>query len=271
MRVLILRPDNIGDIILFSGALSYIRSIYKESHLTLAVQPHAINLVELCPYIDSCIPINALSKKTMRNYEKRPLSSKLRQPGRTLRRIWNSIRRPYEIVIYPVKTPHVTHLKTLYELNPKQIIGIIGCNLNAPKEGFPPDLLPEKLFTNYLDVSKENPWEHEFITNCNFINFIGKLSLKPSDIPPQFWLAAAEENYLQRIQNKGRKVIGLFPGSSYAKKNWPATHYGTLTQGLGEKYVYAIFGGSADKALSDQVEFVIKECNKEAEVINLTQ
>jgi hypothetical protein len=60
-RVLILRPDNIGDVLLFTGALRHIRNLYPEAHITLAVQAHIVNLVELCPHIDACVPVDELT------------------------------------------------------------------------------------------------------------------------------------------------------------------------------------------------------------------
>ena len=51
-RVFILRPDNLGDLVLFSGALPHIRAHYPQAEITLCVKRYLRNLLELCPHVD---------------------------------------------------------------------------------------------------------------------------------------------------------------------------------------------------------------------------
>ena len=53
--VLVLRPDNLGDVVLFSGALRHIRVLYPQAKITLCVKSYVRNLVVLCPYVDEVI------------------------------------------------------------------------------------------------------------------------------------------------------------------------------------------------------------------------
>jgi len=52
MRILIIRLDAIGDMVLMSPFLRELRGLYPGAHITLLVQPQVFNLVEMCPYID---------------------------------------------------------------------------------------------------------------------------------------------------------------------------------------------------------------------------
>lgn len=268
MNILILRPDNIGDVVLFSGALQHIRSRYSEAHITLAVQAHIINLVELCPYIDAIVPVEPLTwwGRVGRTYF--PLKHRFKMAIHHLNRVWNTIRKPYDCVIYPLKSPSVSHLEILSDLQPKQTFGIIGCDLCAPKTGFPPELHPVKLFTHYYDVSKINQWQHESLITLGFLRFLGCCVTTFDEVKPQFWLSDSEQNHLDTVKKNGRKIIGIFPGASYKGKQWEADNYEELSRLLEIPLTYVIFGGSADKDLTAQVAYLIKKGSGGAEVIN---
>jgi hypothetical protein len=188
-RILIFRPDNIGDVLLFTGALQHIRNLHPNAHITLAVQKHIVNLVELCPYINTCVPIGDL--KWCAKFEQKdfPLKSIIVQATHFVNKIWNVINKPFDIIIYPVKSPQESHLEVIDILNATQKFGIIGCGLNASKNGYHPKLKPITLFTNYLDIHEADSWTHELITTLNFLRFIGCDVTTIDEIKPQFWLS----------------------------------------------------------------------------------
>jgi ADP-heptose:LPS heptosyltransferase len=90
-RILIFRPDNIGDVLLFTGALKHIRNLYLDAHITLAVQAHIVNLVELCPYIDACVPIGHLTWWGRIEYTEFPFTYRIEQAIRVVNKLWNVI------------------------------------------------------------------------------------------------------------------------------------------------------------------------------------
>lgn len=270
-RILILRADNIGDVVLFSGALQHIRNLYPEAHITLAVQSHIVNLVELCPYIDTCVAIDHLTWWGKTNYYTLPLKYMRKQAIlRSLNRFLNVIRRPFDTIIYPIKSPQIYHLDTIYCLRPGQAFGITGCSLNAPEKTYPPELQPEVLFADPMDISKMDPWVHEFYTTLDFLRYLGCPVTTIDDIKPRFWLSDTEKNHLDGIQRKGRKIIGLFPGASFEGKCWTADNYGTLATLIEGRTIYAIFGSHADKPQTDRVALAIRERCADVEILNFT-
>lgn len=268
-RILILRSDNIGDVVLFSGALQHIRNLYPDAHITLAVQEHIVNLVELCPYIDVCIPVHHLTWWGQIEHTHFPFINRLEQAIHCLNRLWNKIGRPYDIIICPIKSPEVNQLEAVFCLNAKQTIGIYGCLLNTLGKAYPSKYKPDVLFTNFLDVANVDPWTHELFTTIDFLRIIGCKITSPDDVKPQFWFSDNEKNYLDRLKRNGRKIIGLFPGASFDGRRWQPGNFGELAQLLGQKTIYVIFGSLSDKDLSDCVEFSIKEYRGDAEVLNL--
>ena len=54
-KVLIVRSDSIGDLVIFGGSFQYYRQLYPNCHITLVVTEGAGNLAEVNPYIDEVI------------------------------------------------------------------------------------------------------------------------------------------------------------------------------------------------------------------------
>lgn len=268
-RILILRPDNIGDVVLFSGALQHIRNLFPDAHITLAVLPHIFNLVELCPFIDVCVSVNELTWWGKIEHNKFPFKYRLEEAIHSINKLWNIIGRPYDIIICPIKSPEVNYLEIIYCLNAKQMFGITGCILNTKGKGYPSKFKPDALFTNCLDVSIIDPWTHELFVTSDFLRFLGCRITTIDDIKPQFWLSNTENNYINRVQRNARKIIGLFPGASYEEKCWEAGNYGELAKLLGGRICYVIFGSLADKDLTDRVGLSIRAHCENAEIINL--
>ena len=53
--IFILRPDNLGDVVLFSGALRAVRGHFPNAKITLCTRRYTHNLLELCPHIDRLV------------------------------------------------------------------------------------------------------------------------------------------------------------------------------------------------------------------------
>ena len=51
-KILIVRLDEIGDMVLTTPFLRELRRNYPKAEITLVVKPAVYNLVELCPYVD---------------------------------------------------------------------------------------------------------------------------------------------------------------------------------------------------------------------------
>ena len=250
-RVLILRLDNIGDVVLFSGALRYLRRLFPNSHLTLAVQQKVLNLVEFCPYVDEVLSADQLS--TYRRFE--CLGARFINP------MWRGFYRnifhgktKFEKVIYPLKSPQVGHLELIKLLNVKDVSGIIGCDLNILKSSYPTNIKLKEIFRSYLDVSETYPWRHEFLTTMDFLNALGCNIQSINEIYPEFWLADNERNPLEGFIETGRKLIGLFPGAASQKRQWFSENFSQLAGLINVPADFVIFGSASDFALASKIE-----------------
>ena len=273
LKVLIFRPDNIGDVVLFSGALKHIRRLYPAATITLAVQSHTVELMAFCPYVDACISIDRISWWDRIWYGRGKGLKAGEGLVRGLNSLWNRLPCFTNVLLYPVKSPQLEHLKIIsglnHDLNFSRIIGITGCMVNSPPEGYPTGMEPEHLFTEFLDVSGEDPWRHELLTTLDFLRFLGCPVSGVEEILPQLWLAEPDRNLVAGKDRKGSRIIGLFPGAAFEGRCWATKNYGRLAQLLGSEYTYAIFGNDADKGLAQHVASAIKEACVGADIINL--
>jgi len=57
-KILIVRSDSIGDLVIFGGSFQYFRQLYSNSYITLVVADKAGDLAQVNPYIDKVITFN---------------------------------------------------------------------------------------------------------------------------------------------------------------------------------------------------------------------
>ena len=269
-QILVLRPDNIGDVILFSGALRSIRELYRYDVITLAVQPHIVNLVEKCPHVDKVMSSTELllSQKWegcgwLKNYY-------FRRVTKNVERIINRMFPKYDILVYPLKSPEPKHLELIFNLSIKKVIGMVGCSVNEPPTGYPTHLNPIRLFCDYLDVSAADPWQHEFLTTVAFLRFLGCEVEGAECLLPEVWTSPDDKIHAaQLIGDTSGPVIGLFPGASHAIRSWDVECYGPLAEGIKASSTFLIFGGPTDVALASRIESNLAKINPNKTVLNL--
>ncbi len=268
-KILIYRPDNIGDVVLFSGALKHIRNKFPEAHITLSVQDHIVNLFELCPVIDECISVQKLN--LWYRLEKKNIlqAANLKNAVRWLDRTRNRLMHSYDLVIFPVKSPLISHFEIIRDLGAENIFGIAGCRVNEPQGGYPQEIVPERIFSDYLDLSKKDPWQHELFTTLEFLKMIGCDVSSIDDIKPEIWISNSDINHLQNEGIKDRKIVGLFPSASFALRCWDASNYETLTRLMQNNLIYVLFGHIEDAFIADQVESYLRKGCSDSKVINL--
>lgn len=247
LRILIFRPDNIGDFVLFSGALRCFRDLYHTADITLAVQDHLLNFVEYCPYVDRVVAVDSLCK--IRDYN--VIGARFVVPA--LRRIAGLLSTNFDKVFYPVKSPTAHHLRMLESLRARDISGVVGCDLNLLKAATPYTKNLKFVFNHYLDVSDVDPWQHELITTMNYLNHIGCKVDSVDDIRPEFWIPDDEYNPVRHFMKDVRTLIGLFPGASSEKRCWSAEHYAEFAESLGGQLDFVVYGSASDKGICSEV------------------
>jgi len=264
-KMLIYRPDNIGDVVLFTGALEHIRRLYPNSHITLAVQTHIVNLVELCPFIDDVVSVDRFAywRKLQKNgiMGSYYFESKLRSLEKNIKKFVHE----YDLVIFPVKSPTNPDLQILADLRCKKVVGIAGCNVNLPSQVY---LKPENIYSEYLNVACEYPWRHELYTTQDFLRFLGSDVDGIEQIEPVIWLSDTDKNYLNDCDFE-KPIIGLFPSASSDIRIWNLANYGLLAQKIPKNVSFVILGGPQDVELADKLKEELRVACPTAKVLNI--
>jgi ADP-heptose:LPS heptosyltransferase len=260
-KILIFKPDNIGDVILFSGALKYLRQQFPKSHITLAVQQHIIELVEFCPYIDKFISIESLE----------PYDGNLDREGvrPILQRVRRLFIRDYNLIIYPVRAPQIRHLAILKKISAWRISGFTGCNINAIS-GYPTGFDPKDLLTDSFDLSKRDPWEHELLVLPAYLAHLGVNLPHAVRLIPEFWFSSKDHSLISDHLCKDGPVLGIFPFSSGKERCWPTENYPSLLRSLPMVRTVVLLGGIGNKAAAEDLKACLLTGAPAVKVIDLT-
>lgn len=263
-KILIFRPDNIGDVVLFSGALKYFRQLFPTAEISLAVRQNVINLVEMCPYVDQVLPVESLATSETPLVPCSPLTI-LRRAVKGLDRI---LRIRFDVVLYPVRAPQSIHLAILRRVPAKSVFGIIGCQINA-SAGYPQDVRPDEILTNKLDVSGRDPWEHEFEVLQLFLNQFGAQISGRDQLLPEFWFSPEDQSLLPTTVLTAGPVLGLFPFASGPERCWPVDRYLPLLQRLPGLRTAVLLGGPENIPESFLLQQELQAGVDKVDVINL--
>jgi ADP-heptose:LPS heptosyltransferase len=261
-RILIFRPDNIGDVILFSGALRHLRKLFDGATLTMAVQPAVMNLLELCPWVDRVVPV----EEFLPERQWRGLANYL---SGLLQRACAPENQDFDLVLFPVKSPQPGHLDALWCRGLDNIAGISGCTVNAPRGGYPRHLTPARLYTDCFDASRLDPWLHELELNRLYLRHLGCTPEQTGDLRPTIWTSAEDRAFAASRLPGGRPLVGIFPGASDPRKCWQSAQWAQVAAALHDSGNFLLFGSPNDVALCQELERALREARPDWPVLNL--
>lgn len=268
--IFILRPDNLGDAVLFSGTLSHIRTFYDEAEITLCVKKYAHNLFEKCPYIDKIVTWEDLAE---------PLPKWLppfwgRGSLETI--IWwvfyrRTVLRNYQwdLFLLPVRSPNYRmHLFAL-AAKAKAKYAILGDLSNQLKWI---DKKADHIYTSKLYISDDWEKEHELNINLEFLKILG-LGVNSEDIWPEIWTTPEDEEWAKKnvIKINHSLTVAVCPGIiSDAAKFYPAHFYAEAFSKLKNVKINAvIFGSKAEIVQCNEVNNFLAKCEQVINVKNL--
>ncbi len=243
-RILILRPDHLGDLILFSGALEPIRARWPAAEITLCAPEFARSFLEHCPFIDRFLSYQQLETDAM-GYGDLSWLPRFRGRGRVLRAL-KTLGRPLrrrkyacDVVLLPLRTPLAIYHDVVNFIPAARKLGIASGGLAAE---FASANYSERMPAG--DLPKEYP---ELEINRKFLEFLG-CKLKEGGVRPQFWTTGGDADFArEHLKPDPRGImIGLTPGvSSGTKKQLSPAWYGELFKNLADVPCQIIAFGTA--------------------------
>ncbi len=248
MHILLFKNDNIGDCILFSGALKWIRQHWPDAFIDLMVQPQAMNLFERCPHVDRVLSVERVAPWLWMRRRGRKGSWLIEE---LLKKEWAKqllLYPSYDLVICPVSAPAEQCLDIVRHVHAPEKWGSGGFQLNVNNLENEKNL-PEKVFTDYYVNTREEAWRNEFVRIGGFLK---KFGIAFSDLNPEFWLSPEDYEYAERIMPKDR-AVGLFIGGFHSWRRWSSENWKSLISKMDPQLPVVVFGSGPDRAQAMEI------------------
>jgi ADP-heptose:LPS heptosyltransferase len=265
-RVFVLRPDNLGDVVLFSGALRHLRTLYPNAEVDLCVKRYVRNLVEACPYVDRIVHWEELHAdwpawtRRVRGLTRLELA---------IRRVGLRLRHRADVALLPVRSPSREMHATLAEIPGALRFGVAGSDANQPADA---DRSADGIYARRLALGPERTWEHELVVNRDFLRMLGA-PVELADVRPEFWTTAADRRWAEAHLRRepGTTLLALTPGvTAPAGKAYPAARYAEVLAGVPEhRFSVALLGGPSDAAACAEVAAALAGTRNVASVADL--
>ncbi len=228
IRILLIRTDRIGDVLLSTPAIKAVRDAYPNAHIAVMVRPYAEEIVDGNPYLDEVILYD-------KDGEHKSIFS-------TLKFAAGLRKKRFDLVII---------------LHPTNRSNIISFLAGVPERvGY--DKKGGIFLTKRLKDVKHLGEKHEIDYNLDVLRAVG---IEAKDRALYMPVKAEDERIVDRFfllndLDKKDTVIAIHPGASCPSKRWPAYRFGRVADELIEKHKVkvVIIGGPADIKTVKEVE-----------------
>jgi len=208
-RVLIVRPDSIGDFVLFAGTLKYFKRLYKDTELHLVVQEHIAELAQTCPDIDRCITFNAKMMEADKGYADKIISQLKEQK--------------YDVAIHPVYSRTSLGDYLTLESGAAKKIALDGDCSNLPEAV---KLRNDAYYTRLVPTCKE--WMLETKRSEELLRSLGIGPDEP--VTPKVWLTEDDDESAKQLLSglKVKDPIIVCPFGQHEIRHWPDYNWAQL-------------------------------------------
>ncbi len=247
-KILIVRLDEIGDIVLTIPFIRELRRNLPDAWITLIVKPEVYNLVELCPYVND---VQIFDKNVPRS---RPETVQLHRHVRAIRLaskyLWS---KKFDLAIVPRWDADYYHATFLsYFSGAPWRVGYSETVI-AHKKEINKDY--DSLLTHAI---KDGTLKHEVEHNLDVIRFLGGQVL---DDRLELWLSEGDMAFAKDLlRGHGAKsndlLIAFAPGAGAGKRMWPINRFAQLGSWLQNAYRarILIIGGPGEEALGHELK-----------------
>ncbi|MCM8782737.1 MAG: lipopolysaccharide heptosyltransferase II, partial [Candidatus Omnitrophica bacterium] len=226
-RILIVRTDKIGDVVLSTPVIKTLRENFPSSFIAMMLSHYTKELVEGNPYLDEVIVYD--KEKEHRSWRgSMRMSKELKKKKFDL-----------AIILHPTNR---VHLVTFFAKIPKRV----GYNR---KMGF--------LLTDKIPHTKQFGQKHESEYNLDLLRYLGI-----TDIQKELYIPIKKESEIfveELLKKEGitekDKILAIHPSATCPSKRWPPERFAEVADSLIEKYKFKVFivAGPKDKDISKKV------------------
>ncbi|MFA6281155.1 MAG: lipopolysaccharide heptosyltransferase II [Candidatus Omnitrophota bacterium] len=205
-KILIIRTDRIGDVILSTPVIKNLRTSYPSAHITFMLRPYTKEIVENNPYLNEVIEYD-------KNNKHKSILSSIKFC------FW--LRKKKFDVAFILNPTNRAHLITFFSGIP------IRVGLNR-KMG--------NLLSHRIEDTKHEGKKHELEYTLDILNKVG---IEAKDTQTHFPLKESSESkikiLLENFNIKNSEFIVIHPWASCPSKRWPKENFMELIRLLKEK------------------------------------
>lgn len=226
-RILIVRTDRIGDVLLSTPVIKALRQNYPDAYIAMMVSPYTKEIINENPYLDEVI-----------EYDK---DGKHKGWLETLRFAFKLKKKKFDLalILHPTNR---SHLVTFFS-------GI------ARRVGY--DRKLSFLLTDRIKHTKQLGERHELEYNLDLLEYLGvhpqdRSLFMPISQEAILWLEGLLDH--QGIKKEDELLV-IHPAASCPSKIWPAERFAEVADRLSEKYGFKIVlvAGRKDIKIAQQV------------------
>lgn len=232
-KILIVRMDRIGDVVLSTPAIKAVRDAYPDSHIAVLVRPYAREVVDGNPCIDEVITYDKLGRE-------KSLFGKIRF-------IAGLKNKKFDLAII---------------LHPKNSSHILAYLAGIPERlGY--DKKSGVFLTKKIPHTKQYGLRHEIDYALDLLRYIG---IEPSDKSLYMPVNKLSEEKIKDLFYKNGisqndPVIAVHPAASCRSRRWVLERFAKASDTLAEKYgarIVIISGPGEDKVMGDRAAELMK-------------
>ncbi|MDD5496285.1 MAG: lipopolysaccharide heptosyltransferase II [Candidatus Omnitrophica bacterium] len=231
-KILLIRLDKMGDIILSTPAIKAMRNAYPNSHIAFMAQPYVHDILKGNPYLDEVIL-----------YDK-----KERERGffRNLRFVLKLRKKKFDLAV-AFHPSNRTHMITFFAGIPERI----GYD---KKMGY--------LLTRRIPHTKQFGLKHEIDNVLDLLRYMG-VEAKEKEL----YVSVGEHNerhaeHIFRDNGIGKDdiIVALNPGASCLSKKWPWENFVKVADGLADRLAarIVIVASAEDKPIGNKIAEALK-------------
>lgn len=224
-RVLVVRLDQIGDVVMTTPFLRELRRNLPDAWITLVVLPTVFDLVENCPYVNEVLACDWEGDRDIHRFQRHWKALKLAQ-----RHLWH---RRFDLAILPRRDTDQSHGTFLAYFS--------GAPLRVGYSDNVFDVKPTYFRNNdclLTHVINDRALKHEIEYNLKIIRFLGG---KVRSDKMEIWLNHEEEVFAELVL-KSHKVrphellVAFVPGAGQLKKIWPLDNFIQIGRWVKQEY-----------------------------------
>lgn len=236
-RVLVVRLDEIGDVIMMSPFLRELRRNLPSAWITLVVKPQIYNLVELCPYVNDVLTYDGRANGYF---------SKMQLHWRALSLGFNNLwRKRFDLAILPRWDVDYYHGSFVAYFSGSRFR--VGYSENVTEEKKYLNRGLDMLFTHVFKNSKR---EHEVERNLDVIRALGGTIAEEN---LEIWISEKDKKFAKDLLSsngvgQNDLLIAFGPGTPEPKRTWPVERFVELGVWLRNEYnaFIVVVGGKED-------------------------